>query len=325
MFKKICTRAIVPVAVAVTGFVIVCCLLLYSAIKVDMTNNAVQHSSALADTIVKSTRYAMLRSDWESIRNIIDNIGEQEGVEHVRIFNKKGLIIFSDNPLEVNHFVDKGTAGCVNCHAGDVPLATLEDMQKARTFVNSRQIEVLAITEPIYNEPSCSTADCHFHAPELKLVGTLDIGLDRSPLTKALAVLGGRMLVFSLMVLVVTVGGVAALLRRNVFLPIQQLTIFTDQVADGTVVDQFPAIGGELDQIADNFRRVTQQRDQALARLERMEENARTRNLQNQIPTSSDREIAEQEQTDGRSNELLSRGKSAGTEATLPGSQEEDP
>lgn len=324
MFKKICTRAIVPVAVAVTGFVIVCCILLYSAIKADMTNNAVQHSSALADTIVKSTRYAMLRSDWETIRNIIENIGEQKGVEHVRIFNKKGLIIFSKNPDEINHFVDKSTAGCVSCHGGTVPLATLADMQKARTFVNSRQIDVLAITAPIYNEPSCFNASCHFHTPEQKLVGTLDIGLDRSPLIDALAVLGGRMLVFTLMVLLLTVGGVAALLRRNVFLPIQQLTDFTDQVADGNLVDQFPEIGGELEQVAGNFRRVLLQRDRAVARLEHLERTARSRNHPGGDSPSPDHGIPEQELTHGHSNDS-SRRKNAGTDATLPGSQEKDP
>ena len=77
MFKTICARAIVPVAFAVTGFVVVCCILLYAAIKTDMIGSTVQHSTHLADTIIKSTRYAMLRSDRETVRNIVGNIGEQ--------------------------------------------------------------------------------------------------------------------------------------------------------------------------------------------------------------------------------------------------------
>jgi HAMP domain-containing protein len=256
MFKSICARAIVPVALTVTGFVVLCCLLLYTAIKADMTSDAVQHSSHLADTIVKSTRYAMLKDDRETLSNIISNIGELSGVEHVRIFNKKGLVMFSENPGEVHQYVNKNSPGCFGCHAETVPSATLVDMQKARTFMNEEQVEVLAITAPIYNEPACFTASCHVHPAEQVVLGTLDIGLDMTPLERTFALLGSRMIIFSLMVLLLTVGGVAALLGRSVFQPIRKLTDFTDEAADGNLMDSFPEVGGELGKLAENFRKL---------------------------------------------------------------------
>jgi HAMP domain-containing protein len=332
MFKNICARAIVPVAVAVTGFVVVCCILLYAAIKKDMMDHTVQHSSALADTIIQSTRYAMLRSDRETIRNIIDNIGEQEGVEHVRIFNKKGLVMFSEDPGEVSHFVDKSTAGCVGCHAGPVPKATLEQMQKARTFVNKRQVKVLAITAPIYNESACFSAACHFHSPDLKLLGTLDIGLNEAPLENALSVLGGRMLGFSLMVLILTVGGVAALLRKNVFVPIRILTDFTDSVANGNLSDEIPEIGGELERVGKNFRNVVLQYRQAAARLKCLEEANVQSGSRTHPPFSSDCGAGRldcgqpvQEMTHGESPEALPKRRDAGIEPSGQGNPEEDP
>ncbi len=255
MFKSICARAIIPVAVAVTGFVIVCCILLYAAIKEDMTGNAIEHSTNLADTIIKSTRYAMLHSDRETVKNMIGNIGEQKGVEHVRIFNKKGLVMFSENPDEISHYVDKNSAGCIGCHAGQVPTATLGDMQKARTFVNAQKVKVLAITSPIYNEPACSSnAACHIHPREQQVLGTLDIGLDQAPLRKTLSLLGSRMIMFSLMVLVLTVGGVAALLSQNVFKPIRALTDFTEKAINGRLDVSLPQVDGDLEQLAKNFR-----------------------------------------------------------------------
>jgi hypothetical protein len=269
MFKSICARAIVPVAVTVTGFVVICCLLLYTAIKADMTSDAVQHSSHLADTIVKSTRYAMLKSDRETLSNIVSNVGEQSGVDHVRIFNKKGLIMFSKDPGEVHQYVNKNSPGCFNCHAGTVPSATLVDMQKARTFINEKKIEVLAITAPIYNEPACFTASCHVHPAEQLVLGTLDIGLDRTPLERTLSLLRSRMVLFSLMVLILTVGGVSALLGRNVFQPIKTLTDFTDRAADGTLMDSFPKIEGELGNLAENFRKLILRHHEAVANQKR--------------------------------------------------------
>ena len=181
MFKSLTARAIIPVTVSVTGFVIVCCILLYAIMKTDMTNDVIRYETSQAGTIVKSTRYAMLHDDRESLSNTIANIGTQEGVEHARIFNKKGLIMFSSNSSEVGRLLDKNAAGCVECHSGPVPAATLGDMKQARRFVNEKGKDVIAITAPIYNEPSCTQAACHVHTAEQKILGTLDIGLSAAP------------------------------------------------------------------------------------------------------------------------------------------------
>ncbi len=256
MFRSITARAIIPVALAVTGFVIVCCILLYSVMKTDLTSDAVHYETNLADTIVKSTRYAMLKSDREMLRNIIDNIGAQPGVEHVRIFNKKGIIMFSKDHSEIDRLVDKKTAGCIECHAGPVASSSLGVMQKARRFVNEHGTAVVAITAPVYNEPACYTADCHFHSAGQKVLGTLDIGLSMAPLTKTLSVMRSRMIVFSIMVLLLTIGGVSALLRRNVFVPLRQIKEFTAEVSRGNLTAELSRVPGELSDLATNVKNV---------------------------------------------------------------------
>jgi hypothetical protein len=229
MFKTLAGRALVPVGIAVTGFVVVCYLLLYSAIKNEINRDAVQHATNLADTVLKSTRYAMLKSDRETLNTIIHNIGEQKGVEHVRIFDKKGIVNISTKHEEINRQLDKNAEGCITCHRGAVPVTTLGNMQQARTFINANKKEVMAITAPIYNEPECFNASCHFHPATQKVLGILDIGLTQDSLRKTLATIRDLMIIFSLMTLVLTVGGVTALLRRGVFLPMQQLKTFVEQ------------------------------------------------------------------------------------------------
>jgi len=254
MLRTLSSRAIVPVAVAVTGFVVVCCILLYSVMKTDMVNDTIQHETNLTDTVIKSARYAMLKSDRETLRNIIANVGDQKGVEQLRIFNKKGLIKFSRNPGETGQLVDKKSAGCINCHAGPVPKSTIGSMELARRFTNEHGVKVLAITAPIYNEPACFNAACHFHTSEEKLLGTLDIGLSSAPLLKSLAIIRSRMIIFSIMVLILTVGGVAALLRRQVFIPIRKLTEFTSEVNNGNLNCDLNGISGELSDLTDEVR-----------------------------------------------------------------------
>ena len=77
MLSSINSRAIVPVACAVTGFVIACCVLLFTFVKDDLIRGEIHHAADLADTVIKSTRYAMLHDDRETLSNIISSIGDQ--------------------------------------------------------------------------------------------------------------------------------------------------------------------------------------------------------------------------------------------------------
>lgn len=156
MFNTLAGKALVPVGLAVTGFMVVCCLVLYSVIRDDLHRDEIVHATNLADTILKSTRYAMHKSDREMLATIILNVGEQKGVDHVRIFNKKGIVTFSAKTSEINRQVDKNAEGCIVCHKGVNPVTTLGTMEQSRTFRNPEGMDVMAITAPIYNEPDSS-------------------------------------------------------------------------------------------------------------------------------------------------------------------------
>jgi sensor histidine kinase regulating citrate/malate metabolism len=249
MFATLAGRALVPVGLAVTGFMVVCCLVLYSVIREDLHRGEVTHATNLADTILKSTRYAMHKSDRETLATIIRNVGEQRGVDHVRIFNKKGIVTFSAKLGEINRQVDKNAEGCVVCHMGVTPVTNLGTMQQARTFQNQDGVGVMAITAPIYNEPDCSSTLCH--PPGQKVLGTLDIGLSRAEHDRSLTILRIQMIIFTLMSLMLTIGGVTALLRRNVFLPIQKLRNYVESSAlNDSVPEPPPHLPHDLDVIA---------------------------------------------------------------------------
>jgi hypothetical protein len=258
MFTTLAGKALVPVGLAVSGFMVVCCLILYSVIREDLHRGEIVHATNLADTVLKSTLYAMHKSDREMLATIIRNVGEQKGVDHVRIFNKKGIVTFSAKAGEINRQVDKNAEGCIVCHKGAVPVTNLGTMQQARTFRNPEGMDVMAITAPIYNSPDCSTAACHVHPPDQKILGTLDIGLSRAELNRSLTLLSIQMIVFTLLSLILTIGGVTALLMRNVFLPIQRLRTYIDSATSRTETPPTPPphLPHDLDSIAANYYKV---------------------------------------------------------------------
>jgi hypothetical protein len=255
MTSGIVTKAIVPITLAVTGFVIVGCLLLYSLIKSDMEADTVRHEVSLADTVVRSTRYAMLKTDREMLQQTILDISLQAGVEHIRIFNKRGVVMFSSDPQEISRAVDKQTAGCSGCHSSTIPATRLGTMEQARHFTNASDHQVLAITAPIYNEASCVNMNCHPSIDQTTVLGTLDIGLTTEPLQASLLQLRLRMGGFCLMVLLLTVAGVSAVLRRNVFLPIRGLVGYAGALVEGEVDAVCPQGIEEIETIARLLRK----------------------------------------------------------------------
>ncbi len=232
MFKTLAARALVPVACTLTGFVVVCSILLYSSMKADRIRENTLYATDIAAVIVKSTRHAMLKDDRETLQNIVANVGQEHNVEHVRIFNKKGLVVFSSLSGEVGRYVDKDAEGCSACHGGGPTATSLGPMEQVRRYVNDLGRPVLAVTAPIYNEPAC-LGGCHYHAEDQSVLGTLDVGLSEAPFRQTLTVMGRRLTVFCLMVLVLSVGGVAALLQVNVMGPVRELRGYVEALVRG--------------------------------------------------------------------------------------------
>ncbi|MFU8858123.1 MAG: HAMP domain-containing protein [Deferrisomatales bacterium] len=256
MFKSLAAKAIIPVALSVTCFVVVCSILLYTSMKRDRIDESVLHANDIASVVVKSTRYAMLRDDRETLRNIVSNVSEEVIVDHVRIFNKQGVIVFSGVPAEVGRELDKEAEGCFVCHAGPDPVTTLGPMDQARRFVKDDGKPVLAITAAVYNEPDCFTGACHYHPEDQVVLGTLDIGLSQESLQSNLALMRRRLAFFGVMVLALSVGGVAALLKLNVVAPLQRLVDYVESAKGGKPATAPPPVEEELAAVARAFDRV---------------------------------------------------------------------
>lgn len=248
MLEKIATRAIVPVGLAVTGFVAIGCFTLYAILKDDLIHDATQHSQNIANTVILSTKYAMLHNDRQHLGNMITNIGQHGDIEHLRIYTPEGVISFSADPQEIGQQYSKADKRT------DISYTKDQHQKITRRFTSTRGSEVLALAEPIFNDPTCVTA-CHYHKSSDKVLGVLDLGLNQDHLQNSLAIMRYRMILFTLMTLMLTVGGVAALLNRSFIAPIKKLIVVTND-EDNPVANQ-PFTGyGELTQLAQNFQRI---------------------------------------------------------------------
>lgn len=254
MSKRMTTRAIVPVAVIMAAFITVCFILLYTYIQVLMEDAGTKRVACMAQTVVRSVSYDMLQNDHEALRYAVSNLGSNPGVVHLRIFDKKGVIRFSKDPQEVGHLVDLEAESCNVCHAGQEKVSGGDGMERVRFFEGEDKYTVLGLSSPIPRQEGCSTAQCHVGDEHQPLLGIVDVGMSQKQLSDDMDGIIKVLVGFWFMVVLLSIGLVAAILQKNVLLPIDALYRYSKQLRRGIYAEPELEDSYELEYIAETVK-----------------------------------------------------------------------
>jgi len=107
--------------------------------------------------------------------------------------------MYSTRSQEIGLTVNLQTEACYSCHQKDKPLEKLSLDARSRIFSSGKQGRVIGFINPIYNEPSCSTASCHAHPQDKTVLGVLDVILSLSEVDQEIKKNSNHILVFSLL------------------------------------------------------------------------------------------------------------------------------
>ncbi len=220
-----------------------------------------QSANQVSATIKGATHDDMLENRREDLHRQIRNIGElkQDGIQKVRLFNKEGRIMFSSEREEIGTVLDVRAEACTMCHAEGKPLERLDIQQRARIYRAPDGSRILGIINPIPNEPSCWTADCHAHSPQQKVLGVLDVNLSMVQADRQIR--SSRSVLLSLAVLAILASSLIIwwLNRRLVLRPVAALVEGTRRVAEGDLTTVIPVTANhELGDLAKAFNAMTQ-------------------------------------------------------------------
>ena len=196
-------------------------------------NNLAAESDRFSNTIILGTHYAMMLNSRDDIAQIIKNISRQQEVKNIRIYNKQGQIKFSNHINELDQTTNIKDEACFVCHRTQPPQSKLDLTERTRIFRAPEGYRLLGILSPIYNEPGCSTSDCHFHPKGKKILGALDVVMsleqtDRELLNYKRIIIGLNLLVF-ILTAAATFIIVFIFIRR----PMQRLIEGTRRIASG--------------------------------------------------------------------------------------------
>jgi two-component system, NtrC family, sensor kinase len=229
----------------------------------------------ITDTIKRSTRYGMLHNSDE-IRQIVTSIGSQPGIEKISIFNKAGEIKWSTDEHEVSTRVDKSAEACRACHGREQQALQINSViphqlsreERTRTFTDASGHRTLSVINPIENEPSCSSAACHAHSADTKVLGMINVRMSLDNVDQAIDQ-SRRQMLNSLIAAVLLLSILsAALIWVMVHKPIRQLIVGTNHVAAGELDYKIKiASRDEVGELAKSFNRMTRELRRANAEI----------------------------------------------------------
>lgn len=226
----------------------------------------IREADRFSSAVMNATYSSMLHDDREATKSFIHEIGSQEEVSDIRIYNHDGAVRFSSQPDEVGTKVDTKAEACFACHAEDKPFS--EAVTDKRTRVHYRGgHRVLGMITPIYNEKSCYTADCHVHPAEQKVLGVLDMKMSLKGFDSHVQSLVVKVVLLGLGTFVAVIGTIGLYIVFRVHRPVSKLHQAFRKVAAGdfsyrTPVeskDQLGQLASAFNLMRDQIRRRTQE------------------------------------------------------------------
>ncbi|MBK9167361.1 MAG: HAMP domain-containing protein [Bryobacterales bacterium] len=221
----------------------------------------------LSRSITSATWHAMLADHRTDAYDIMRLIGQEQGVDRIRMFNREGDLMFSTRQDEVDR-ADMESGVCAPCHASGQLRESLTVESRVRFGRSAEGSRTLNMVTPIYNEPACQTA-CHAHPETVRVLGVLDIALSLEPVDREAADITAQVAMRSAAEILVIAVCIVFFVRRFVSLPIRELIQGT-KVVSAMELDRPVRIehsSQEMDELVTSFNTMRERLRDALSEI----------------------------------------------------------
>jgi two-component system, NtrC family, sensor kinase len=247
-------------------------------IKKLLLEEAVTDADKMSESVIRATHHQMLHDDRERIQQVIKEMGAEKGIDHIRMVNKNGRIIYSTQEDEIGTFLDKKGEACNMCHADGHPLLHTSTMNRSRLFTRNDGKHLLGLAKAIYNEEACYTAKCHFHPERFGILGVLDVTVPLDRMYSQLDSFRGTTIAITILLMGLISLCLTIFIQQLVNQPVQQLLRHTEQLSQGDMDASVSfSSGDELGELAESFNNMTLKLKQARVELEEWAKNLETK------------------------------------------------
>lgn len=236
MVTKIALKIVIAVGVITIAIIGVFSHLTINAQSEALLSQAGIHANKLSEAIKNSTLTSMLENKKEEMHAIVNTVAHEPSIMEIRIFNKEGAVTFSSRKDVIGTMVDKRAESCYACHTENQPLQRLSIDKRMRIYkISPDSPRILAVINPIYNQPSCYQADCHAHTREQTVLGVLDIKMDLKDVDQQIEDSKSRLIIFAAIAILALSSFLAYFVRKWVGKPVGELVKATNEVSSGNL------------------------------------------------------------------------------------------
>lgn len=244
-----------------------------------LERDALADAARTSSVIKRNTSYYMLRNQRDGLYHIITDMAHEPGMVRIRIINDQGRISFSSDPSEMYKLVDQKMSVHEVLPSGAVAFHQSDNKQSFRTYKLPNGEPALGIITPIENSASCSSAECHAHPAEAKILGVLDTNISLVTAEQSVAESTQLVVLYTILAILGVAVLSAGFVRYMLQGPLHALTVGTHRIGSGDLGYQIQVqTGGELADLATSFNTMSRQLGEA-----RTEITSWTRTLEQRV------------------------------------------
>jgi len=224
-----------------------------------MVEYAISNSEEVADIINQSAYDSMMKNDKAALYHMIGKIAESKNIEHIRLINQSGKVVFSNITGEIGSVIGKHADECNMCHDSASADVSTSSINRSRIITTRSGKEALGFTKAIYNQPACLTATCHFHDSKDTVLGLLDISISLKMLRQKSHEYRLEFVLLTCLLLLLIGLLVTILTHYLVDIPVQRLVRHSALVAAGDLESRVPVTSGdELGELSQTVNLMTE-------------------------------------------------------------------
>jgi two-component system NtrC family sensor kinase len=245
MPRKLARKLILSITVIVLIVAAVSGLVNVTTEEKQLLNTVLLGAGQLSKGITSATWHAMLDDHREAAYQVMQTIALKQGIDRIRMFNSAGHVTFSTNREDRQEAPD----------LQKLDARKLDPKALVNIYRGTDGWRRLDMRTPIYNETSCSTAECHAHPAGVKTLGVLDLSLSLQDVDHEVAGMKYRVLLVSGVEVTLIGLFIIFFTRRFVGLPIEKLIEGTKAISQMELDKPLDIAGNseELDELARSF------------------------------------------------------------------------
>lgn len=232
------------------------------SLKAVFLKDAQDDVETVSEIILHTTHLQMLQDNRDVVYKMMDDVSAHEKIERIRLFDDSGTIRYSTHANEIGRFMGQSTADCLACHCPSIA-ETFPPMANSRRLIKDcGGNDILSVATPIYNQPACSAAECHFHPSELAILGVLEVQASLHNVGVQADTYRKNILAFAMSLLLIIIGCLIWLTHDLVVRPVHRLLLHSRKVArmelddhvDLQTADEIGALAREFNEMTDRLR-----------------------------------------------------------------------